>query len=180
MEDQDQAIILFSRLQEFLAFAEEPPSLSTQQEDSIQSAFVLCLDSNATPVDAAFYALNHLIYCDGLAQPNRVFVQLFRLWLRLSSPRPSDDLRCIQALGSACVSMLSSFLSTTVPTVGTTADAVLPLSRSLQDSLMNSSNPSAVVTLLDRFATRRCPDTLLFTPAAVSARNFRPMIVFVQ
>jgi hypothetical protein len=75
MEDQDQAIILFSRLQEFLA--EEPPSLSTQQEDSIQSAFVFRLDSNATPVDAAFYALNHLIYCDGLAQPNRVFVQLF-------------------------------------------------------------------------------------------------------
>jgi hypothetical protein len=158
MEDkEDQAIILvFSRLQELLAFAEEPPSLSTLQEDSIQSAFVLCLDSNATPVDAAFYALNHLIYCDGLAQPNRVFVQLFRLWLRLSSPRPSDDLQCIQALGSACVSMLSSFLSTKVPTVGTTADAVLPLSRSLQDSLISSGNPSAVVTLLDRFAPRRC------------------------
>ena len=171
MADQDAAILVFSRLQELLAFAEEPPSLSSQQEDSIQSAFVLCMDSNSTPVDAAFYALNHFIYCDGVAQPNRVFCQLFRLWIRLSSPRASDDLQCIQALGNACVCMLSSFLSTKVPAVSAAADSALPLSRSLHDSLMISSNPLAVITLLDRFAAR-CRAfcmTHSFTPAAVSA-----------
>lgn len=156
MADQDALIVLFSRLQELLAFAEEPPSLSVQQEDSIQSAFVLCMDSNASPVNAALYSLNHLIYCDGVAQPNRTFCQLFRLWFRLSSPRPSDDLQCIQALGSACVAMLSSFLSTKVASAGASADAALPLSRSMHDSLMSFPNPSSVVTLIDRFVACCC------------------------
>ncbi len=156
MADQDELIVLFSRLQELLAFAEEPPSLSVQQEDSIQSAFVLCMDSNASPANAALYSLNHLIYCDGVAQPNRTFCQLFRLWFRLSSPRPSDDLQCIQALGSACVSMLSSFLSTKVASASAAADAALPLSRSLHDALMTFPNPSSVVNLIDRFAACCC------------------------
>ena len=175
MCDQDQIILAFSRLQDLLAFAEEPPSLSSQQEAVVQSAFVLCLESDTVAInDAAFYALNHLVYCDGVTQPNRVFSQLFRLWFRLSSPRSIDDLQCIQALGNACVSMLASFLSTKVPATSDNADAAHPLSRSLHDALMTSSNPAGVVTLLDRFAPASPHLPFFVMSAAVSAINFHP------
>ena len=155
MEDQDQAFVVFSRLQDLLAFSEEPPSLSPKQQDAIQNAFVFCMNDDGTAVDSGFaaasYALNHLLYCDGAAQPRRFFGQLFQLWFRLSSPRPGDTPECIQALGAACVAALSSYLSSTVPTVGASADVAAPLSRSMHDAVMSCSSPAVIITLLDRF-----------------------------
>jgi hypothetical protein len=156
MAEQDQIYKAFSRLQDLLAFAEHPPSLSIQQRDVVSSAFLIFTESESTAINhAALYALNHLIYCDGVADADRVFGQLFRLWTRLSSPNSSDDLNCVQALGSACVSMLASFLSTKVPVSTGTSDAALPLSCSLHNALLASTNPAAIVTLLDWCAARR-------------------------
>ena len=155
MEDQDQAFVVFSRLQDLLAYSEEPPALDPKQQDAVQNAFVLCMNDDGTAVDSGFaaasYALNHLLYCDGAVQPKRFFGQLFRLWVRLSSPRPGDTPQCIQALGTACVAALSSYLSSTVPAVGAAADVAVPLSRSLLDAVMSCSSPAVIITLLDRF-----------------------------
>ena len=181
MEDQDKAFVVFSRLQDLLAFAEEPPALSNKQSDGIENAFVLCMNDDGTAVDsgyaAASYALNHLLYCDGLVQPKRFFGQLFRLWFRLSSPRPGDSPECVQALGTACVSALSSFLSTTVPAVGAAADVAVTLSHSLHDAVMSCSSPAVIITLLDRFSSfvrTRCIAPPFLTPPAVSARSTLP------
>lgn len=178
MTDQDRIYKAFSRLQDLLAFVEQPPSLSPQQHDVITSAFLLFAESESTAINhAAFYALNHLIYCDGVADPDRVFAQLFRLWTRLSSPNSSDDLSCIQALGSACVSMLASFLSTKVPTSTATSDAALPLSCSMHNALLASGNSAVIITFLDRCPTFRRAVAYVccvLTLDAVCVRNLPP------